>query len=702
MKKFKKALCLLTASLLLFLSPVASFMDTTNMSQVEAAEVAIPAGISALDFLFNLFGATTVGKAALDKASTFKQYIDIITKLGYVGVAEILSNLTTGDSLTVTKDMTDATKAYLEQEIGNPASGQIQYKYDGYYYQTGNFDSIDTMALQTYTSKYQNYFFIGSKSVAYSDARWHAGCNADTYISNYGGGLTEKQYYIVIMLGSDNPVYYLVPYENTGKPYTTRAYNEQFLTLKLRSDDTIYLNTPYDSFYTLNKSWTDLLIAGSSDLILSTNLPVLTYDGTYSQFYSASPSLSELISGSKLHINIEQSKSMVSWGAYDESIIEKLIDKVISSKAITGLNSSVSDVITKNTVTDEATGDTTYADNISTIVENAVRKALDESDIDGWEVIDGGGGTEKPDPDDEEQTNYPWLPDLSNKIGTIEDAVNNGIKSVVEAIGSALSALLDVLGKILTAINTLDNTVTNAIKTGIETVVDNAQELWKANAPVLWEWFGKIGDYIQALPEQIAEAWTDFQPTLWKWLGDIKDVILEIPAAIGELVNPLWNTLWEWLARILSAITSLPQAIADLILSGLEKLFVPDLADAQAELDVIKGKFEWIGDLYTVFKTNLTTLSPDSEPPVIYIDFSKAESSKYVPVGKQLAIDFAWYAKYKPVGDKVVGAFMWIGYLWFMFKRLPDIISGSGAVASGSMRYDDAMERKNNKNKKGD
>lgn len=680
-KKYQKILCLLTASLLLFLSPVSSFMDVANMTQVEAAEVALPAGISAMELLFNLFGATTVGSAALDKASTFKKYIDIITQLGYAGVAEILSNLTTGESLTITKDMTDATKAYLEQEVGNPASGKIQYTYDGYYYENGDLtvghlpQILDMFKKDSrFVNSDGSYFFVaGSNPTSYNDKNYCLYVNSSSYV--LGTTYNQAKYFVRLSLNDYGYVQY--------SSYTL------------------------DSFYLANGSASNLYTFYTRSSLdytpaICTNVPYIECSGIAPESVK-NMSLQDILD--KAIVRPAQSISMASWGAYNEKLLEKLIDKVISAKAIGNLNTSVSDVITANTVTDEATGDITYTDNIADVVQAAVKKALDDAGIDGWEVIEGGGGTtENPDPGENEDAKYPWLPDLSNKIGSVEETFNNGLKSIADAIASGFNTLWGWQKNILEAIQTGFIQLWDwlgKILDAIKAIPENAKELWKANAPILWEWLGKIGDYIQAIPGAVADFWADFQPTLWKWLSDIKDAIFLIPAAIGEiigdiadLISPLWDTLFQWLGKILNAITSLPQTIADLILSGLEKLFVPDLADVQPELEVINSKFGWMGNLYAAFKTNLTTLNPDAEPPVIYIDFTKSESSKYVPVGKQLAIDFSWYAKYKPAGDKIISAFMWIGYLWFTFKRLPDIISGGGAVRVDELRYEDAMEKK--------
>lgn len=702
-KKYQKILCLLTASLLLFLSPVASLMDVTSMTQVEATSAGIPAGMELFTFLMNLFGVSVVGQGQSEQAKRYNEYLDYLQSVGDTKTYDALTAYTSGSGATITSGMLDTVKSYTKEKVGDLSSGRIQYAYDGFRYQLGSFDNVDNLALQKAISANEYYFFIGSKGVAYNSGRWATMFRSGSFVSENTGGVSGKQVYIVICLGYSVPEYKLVVFDQSGNyvDYTGASY----VYLSLKSDDSIYMGGLQNQYSSAPSAWTSALLNKDSSIFCSTNIPFLTYDGTFQTLYNNRLSLSTLLAGSKMTVVPSQVKSMASWGAYNEKLLEKLIDKVISAKAIGNLNTSVADVITANTVTDKTTGDITYADTIADAVQKAVKKALDDAGIDGWEVIEGGGGTEeKPDPDESEDTKYPWLPDLSNKIGSVEETFNNGLKSIADAIASGFNTLWGWPKNILEAIQTGFSQLWNwlsKILDAIKAIPENAKELWKANAPILWEWLGKIGDYIQAIPDAVADFWADFQPTLWKWLGDIKDAIFLIPAAIGEiigdiadLISPLWDTLFQWLGKILNAITSLPQTIADLILSGLEKLFVPDLADVQPELEVINSKFGWMGNLYAAFKTNLTALNPDAEPPVIYIDFTKSESSKYVPVGKQLAIDFSWYAKYKPAGDKIISAFMWIGYLWFTFKRLPDIISGGGAVRVDELRFEDAMEKK--------
>lgn len=47
--------------------------------------------------------------------------------------------------------------------------------------------------------------------------------------------------------------------------------------------------------------------------------------------------------------------------------------------------------------------------------------------------------------------------------------------------------------------------------------------------------------------------------------------------------------------------------------------------------------------------------------------------------GVVTVIDFSWYNNYRDFGDNVICMFCYLGFLWNIFKRLPDIIQGAGA-----------------------
>ena len=105
----------------------------------------------------------------------------------------------------------------------------------------------------------------------------------------------------------------------------------------------------------------------------------------------------------------------------------------------------------------------------------------------------------------------------------------------------------------------------------------------------------------------------------------------------------------------------------------------------QAKIDTIKDKFSFVEDSKNAWQ-EVNGLIQDGDPkiPKITIDFSKAESEKYNYGGKALVLDMTWYERYKPFCDGIIIGFAYLGFIFLVFKRLPDIISGSGAITEKS------------------
>lgn len=157
-------------------------------------------------------------------------------------------------------------------------------------------------------------------------------------------------------------------------------------------------------------------------------------------------------------------------------------------------------------------------------------------------------------------------------------------------------------------------------------------------------------------------------------LANIWESIKGIPAAIAEKIGAFFTTLWGWLQNIIDAITALPAAIAEKV----GELFKPDEALITEITDTFKGKFGFLPVLKQ-FGDDLFGMTAETEPPVIWIHLENAESKYgYDYGGKEVALDLAWYQKYKPSVDGIVSGFMWLGYLWMLFTKAPDILNGMG------------------------
>lgn len=120
------------------------------------------------------------------------------------------------------------------------------------------------------------------------------------------------------------------------------------------------------------------------------------------------------------------------------------------------------------------------------------------------------------------------------------------------------------------------------------------------------------------------------------------------------------------------------QSLLDGLTGILEAIFVPDLSGFQELVDVYTSKFNWVGDIYHFMDDFIRALQCDV-PPKVSIDLSMAESpGGYNWGGKTYALDMTWYSRYKESVDTILSGILWVFFLWRLFKRIPDILSGIG------------------------
>lgn len=246
-------------------------------------------------------------------------------------------------------------------------------------------------------------------------------------------------------------------------------------------------------------------------------------------------------------------------------------------------------------------------------------------------------------------------PDLAG-----DEAANPTLSGVGDGTATTIEGLLQQILAQLQA-NTLAPTLDLAgTESGGNTGTD---EDTKPYLPYIPQIFEKIKD----LPGTLANIW---------------ESIKGIPAAIAEKIGAFFTTLWGWLQSIIDAITALPAAIAEKI----GALFKPDEALLTEITDTFKGKFGFFSTLKQ-FGSDLFGMTPETEPPVIWVHLENAESKFGYNYGdKQKIFDMTWYQKYKASVDGLLSGFLWLGYLWLLFKRAPAILGGMQLSADDAPR----------------
>ena len=102
----------------------------------------------------------------------------------------------------------------------------------------------------------------------------------------------------------------------------------------------------------------------------------------------------------------------------------------------------------------------------------------------------------------------------------------------------------------------------------------------------------------------------------------------------------------------------------------------------------IYSSFEFVWQVQEIIENFITDILSDASgasSPSVVIYFG--DSNKYgVDWANLGAIDLSWYAPLKPRVDGIVSSFLWIGYFWLLFKRLPGIISGSALASEDGIK----------------
>lgn len=169
-------------------------------------------------------------------------------------------------------------------------------------------------------------------------------------------------------------------------------------------------------------------------------------------------------------------------------------------------------------------------------------------------------------------------------------------------------------------------------------------------------------------------------------------------APAGDLVVPDEDTtqasILSWVKTIAQSVVSLPQSIA----KAVEAVFAPDAALVDEISATFTDKFGFVSTLHQL-GTDLLSIDASSAPPVVYIHLEDAEGTINYG-GTCKALDMSWYARYKEDGDRIMSGFLWIGFLWLLFKRASAIIQGAEMATDYGVDVHDGFRFRGERNGK--
>lgn len=163
---------------------------------------------------------------------------------------------------------------------------------------------------------------------------------------------------------------------------------------------------------------------------------------------------------------------------------------------------------------------------------------------------------------------------------------------------------------------------------------------------------------------------------------NIKTGIANIETTINNFEAALANKIQGVVENILA----LPQLLADKVKALFEEFFIPDEAATAQKLDSVRERFDFINKV-SGFGEEIMDLMENASgksAPVFTIDLSDY-TGNFNWGSTVITIDFAWYGQFKPLIDNILAGIIWITWLWHMYKRIPELISGQGMTTAHSM-----------------
>lgn len=103
-------------------------------------------------------------------------------------------------------------------------------------------------------------------------------------------------------------------------------------------------------------------------------------------------------------------------------------------------------------------------------------------------------------------------------------------------------------------------------------------------------------------------------------------------------------------------------------------------------------------EMVTTFPEQLKSALTKDSSPVLQFSTSGVKNSYFSLPAKTYSIDFSWWAPFKGTADTLISAFMYLGFLIIFFKRLPEIIHGSGIARDNYNDFQEARDFNYNEN----
>lgn len=110
---------------------------------------------------------------------------------------------------------------------------------------------------------------------------------------------------------------------------------------------------------------------------------------------------------------------------------------------------------------------------------------------------------------------------------------------------------------------------------------------------------------------------------------------------------------------------------------ALNFLFVPSEERITAITNSVKSKFEFVESIKIAINSLKDLLNGTAAAPTVTVP---VKSTKYTSAGTVSVVDLSWYAPFKSYGDVVITGFVYLFFLWRLFRHVPDLILGKASI----------------------
>lgn len=283
--------------------------------------------------------------------------------------------------------------------------------------------------------------------------------------------------------------------------------------------------------------------------------------------------------------------------------------------------------------------------------------------------------------DEEKSTLFNWLHLIYSAIGTGFDSLSANIASYFSDLGNYLGDKLDSLYNLFYEENE-DGTTGRNFFDMISDVVDS------------------ISTTVSEIASSITTAVTDITSSI---STAVTDIVRDITAAIDSVVQTIADTFTNVILSIENFILNFYDKIYESFKELLTFLFIPSDGYFDNLLGDVNGRYEENTRLNTSeilqtvksFAKRLNNFIQQDfsnvSAPTITVNLSNAEGKYNYGVGNVNVIDFSWFARYRHYTDPFFSAMLWIGFIWLLVKRLPDILSAVGMTTEGGIYAMESM-----------